>query len=255
MPGKDDLNALVDEIGGGAKPAEPAPTPTEPSTPEPTKEPEPTPTEPTAAPQATEPEPPKKEPEPAKAPEPKKPDENAKFAQMRVEKAKLEKAIKVAAEAEGLSVDEYLAKIETGALEKRAKDMNVPPEILRRLEETEAKLRLSEQERVQSHLANQFTKVQQAFKLSDAELDKFITTLGDQGFNFQNPLADYETLYRGMYHEQLLEKARQEWIAHSQRGEQSSKTITSNGKPSGGGARKVETEADLNDLLAEFASK
>lgn len=255
MP-EDTYKTLLDSVAGGTKDPEPANTPP-PAEPEPTTPVEP---EPTPAPANEPKEPQKDEPEAPETPptEPKKqePNENARWAQMRVEKAKYEKAVKAAAEAEGLSVDEYLAKLETGALEKRASEMKVPPEFLRQMEETQAQLKELQNSQVRQRLAAEFTRVQTTFKLSDVELDTFVRTLGDQGFNFQNPNVDYEMLYRGMNYEKLLEKARQEWIAHSQQGTQAPKGATSNGKSSdNGGTRRVDTPEDLALILQEALKK
>lgn len=244
----DDFKGLATEMGLTEPPkTEPAPTPapateppTTPVTPEPTK-----PVEPAAPTAPTEPTP----------TEPVKPNPsmtNREMAEARVQNKKYKDAITAAAKAANMSEDEYLAKIQEDALAKRATDQNVPPEILRRLEAAEQELAATREKQAQEHLGRQFAGIQSKYKLSDADLTQFVQALADQGHDFQNTRADYELLYRGMYHEKLVEADRQAWLADANRARQQA----SNPNPVRGAGspepHKMETLEDLDAILANM---
>lgn len=172
------------------------------------------------------------------------------FAEMRVKNTQYERALKRAAEVEGLSVDDYLKKIEDGALTKRAEQMQTNPDVLRRLEEAEAKLQEQEQSKAQMHLAMEFQKLQHDLGVSDEELSTFTQELAQRGFNFLDPTANYTALYRGLNFDKLVEKERQSWIVRSQKAtQQGSQPIAKNGKNGASGPDTVETMRDLDALL------
>ncbi len=236
MPEKEEMEQLLDEL---KEPEAPTATITEEGEP---AEPE----EPTTDPV----EPPTEEVPPAPKEAPKEDPKARAFAEMRAKNTQYERALKKAAEVEGISVEEYLKKIDEGATTKRAEQMQTSPEILRRLEEAESKLAEQEQSKVQMHLAMEFQKLQQTLSVSDDELAAFTEKLASKGFNFMDPSADYTALYRGLNYEKLVEKERQEWLARSQKAsQQGSQPLTKTGKNGSTSPATIETMAELDALL------
>lgn len=173
------------------------------------------------------------------------------FAEMRVKNAKYEKALARAAKASGTTVDEFLQQIEEKSLQTQAKQMNTDPEILRRMEALEAENEQYRTGQVQMYLSKEFSKVQKELKISDQELQTFTADLINRGHNFQDTSVDYTLLYRGLNHEQLVEKERQAWIARSNKSDSSSTTVTKKGKGDHQPGA-VNTPEDLDNLLSGF---
>ena len=156
-----------DLLGGAPAPApapvvtEPAPTPTDPAPVDPTPV-DPTPANPAPVdPVVTDPAPADPDPvPPATNPAPtKKADDAAQaraFAAMRVENSKYKAALSKAAEAENLSIDDYLKKLEEQALTTRATSLQTSPEVLRRLDAAESALAAQQDLRIQNHIQAQF---------------------------------------------------------------------------------------------------
>lgn len=246
MPDKE-LDDLLLELGG--EPKDPSAEPQDPVDP---VEPEPQDPEDPAEPnpetgKESDPVPPKATP-PAPKDDPNK--AARAFAEMRTKATQYEKLMDKAAKASGLTRDEFIAKLETDALNKRAEESKIPADALRRIEELEQRLQASESAKVQTHLAKEFANVQTKFGISDAELTTFTETLANRGFNFEDTSVDYSTLYRGMNYEALVEKERQSWIAGSARaGAQGSRPIIKNGKGGPSGSEEITSFGDLDAAL------
>jgi hypothetical protein len=256
MPGKDDDFAGLAKEMGLSEPVKSDPIPTPAPTPAPQVDPEPI-TEPEVEDVVidTTPEPivePVKDPVPALV----DPKINQAMAEQRVQNKKYKDAIKAAATAANLSEDEYLAKIQSDALVKRAEDQKIPPEMLRRMEALEAEVNQSREALAQQHLSQQFGKVQATFGITDSELTEFVNQLATTGHNFQNTNADYELLYRGLNHTKLVEKERQAWLADTKRAQaQGSKPNAATGRQSPEGSTKINSMEDMNAVLEDYFKK
>ena len=253
----DDFTGLFERMGVAANAN---PEPTEP--PVPPTAPDPTTVEGGAAPEGhpdpkgspgepvlpTEPEP----TEPAKS-EPPKEDKQAKaFAEMRAKNTQYERLIKMAAEAEGVSVDEYLKKFETESLTKRATKMNTDPAILQRLEEAEMRLASYEQQNIQAHLQTEFGRIRSTLGVSENELQEFTASLVAQGFDFTNTNIDYVELYRGKNYAKLVEKERQAWITRDQRAQQQGTQPLPRGRGTSDVTTEVNSPEDMVALLRQM---
>lgn len=171
------------------------------------------------------------------------------FAEMRAKNAQYEKALKRAAEVNGMSVEQFLEKLEETALQKKAKDTNTDPEIIRRLEAIEAERAELQTTKVRFHLESQFNKLKADLKLNEQDLVDFTAQLYAEGFNFNDLSVDYVTLYRGKNYNKLIEKERQQWIARADKGNSAGTVMSKNGKTSGKD-KPIETMNDLDDLLS-----
>jgi hypothetical protein len=148
-----------------------------------------------------------------------------------------------------MSVEDFLKRLDDKHIEKKAKDMNSDPEVIRRLEALEATRAELEETRVRMHLESQFDKIKKELGASQEDILQFTSELHQQGFNFFDLNVDYLTLYRGKNFTKLMEQERQKWIARAEKGSNAGTVMTKNGKTSDKGA-KVETMSDLEDLLS-----
>lgn len=176
---------------------------------------------------------------------------NRAFAEMRVKNKQYEKALSRAAEIEGVTIEEYLKSIEDDSLKKKAEQMGTDPELLRRLEQLEAENESFRMAQVELHLQREFGRVQKELKVTDKELQAFTSELVKRGHNFHDAGVDYVLMYRGMFHDQLVEKARQDWIARSDKGNAGGTVITKKGKGDSDQATITTMEA-LEKLLDEI---
>ena len=224
------------------QPIEPAIEPTEPD-PEPEPAPaDPQPTEPPVEPTTLEP--PVVEDKSAKA-----------FAEMRAQKTQYERMLKSLADAEGLPLEEYMVKASEEAARKRAEKMQVPPEVLTRLEQLEAADMELRRMRAENYMQGEFHKLQTDMGVTDAELNSFVTQLVSEGFNFYDTKVDYRALYKGRNFEQLVEKQRQAWIAQSQKADKAPTTVAKNGKPENRSLGEEVTSIDEMNSILEASKK
>lgn len=233
---------------------EPAAPVTEPATPaNATPEVDPVPaTEPVVEPTVTEPvvAPTPAATEPAKGNKSEDSAQARAFAEMRVENAKYKKLVKQMADAEGITPEEYLKKLEDQAVATRATALQTSPEVLRRLDAAEAALREQEDLRVQNHIQSEFGNLQRTFNLTEAELSAFAEQLAQKGHDFRNVSTDYAVLYRGLNHDILIEKERQAWISRNQKAvEHAPKTVTTTGSGAGVQTPKINSVADMEAFL------
>lgn len=176
---------------------------------------------------------------------------NKAFAEMRAKNSKYEKALARAAELKGVSVEDFLTEMENDTIQKKAEKLGTDPELLRRLEQLEAENETYRTAQVQMHLQREFGQVQKDLSVTDKELQEFTSELINRGHNFHDTSTDYVLLYRGMYHDKLVEKERQAWIARKEKSESGATTVGKTGRR-GGDKDVIETPEDLDKLLSEF---
>lgn len=249
----DDLLNLM----GGSKET-PAPTPTEPvppiQDPTPPAEGDPAPT-PDPEPEV-DPEPPVSTPEPTVPAEPAAPAEPPKedkaaraFAEMRVENTKLTRILQAAADAKGMSLQDYTKQLEDEALAKRAADTKTSPEVLQRLEQLEEEKRYRDTEEVRTFLKNQYDSIRTSIKgVSEDDLKAFTAALVQREHDFSNTKVNYLEIYRGMHYETLRERERQEALAARRTGG-TSNPITQNGRGVTPPSNEINSMAALESML------
>lgn len=176
------------------------------------------------------------------------------FAEMRSKNAKYEKALQRAAEVAGKSVDQFLEDLDERVVQKKAKDANVDPEFIKRVEALEADRLELQTSKVRHHIESQFNSLKSTLKLNDQDLMDFTTQLYSENFDFNDLNVDYLTLYRGKNYEKLLEKERQSWIARSDKGQSAASVMSKNGKNSGND-KPITTMSDLEDLLSSMGKE
>lgn len=176
---------------------------------------------------------------------------NRAFAEMRAKNTKYERALARAAKMSNLSVDEFLEQMENKTLEQQAKTLGTNPELLKRLESLEAENESYRNSQIQMHLTREFGKVEQDLGVSKKDLQEFTTELMKRGHNFQDTSVDYTLLYRGMYHDKLIEKERQKWIARQGKAQNSATTVGKSGKRDSS-PETIESMADLDKILDEI---
>lgn len=184
---------------------------------------------------------------------------NRAFAELRAKATKYERAITKYAQMHGVSEEEALERMQSDALNKEAEEKKVDPELLKRLQQSEEELQTLRYERQEQHLKQEFEAVKDTFDLSDQEAVKFAQDLMNKGINiFETKNVDLVTLYRGLNHDNILNKKlkeeKQNWISGQAEADAAPGVSTAKGRGADPASKKIETVADLNAALDSLKS-
>lgn len=199
---------IIDEPNPEPEP-EPQSEPGEPET-EPGLEPEPTDIEPEQEPEtSTEP-----EQEPESEPESQKQtrEENSAFAEMRRQNEALAKQaalVEKAAAKHGMTVDQYLQAVEEAEQEERAKEQNIPVDVLKRLEMLERENSTVRVQAAQERYLSEVNSVKSKYGITDQETESVFRYLGERGLYDQEtrtPTISFEDAYKLANFDSLTER-------------------------------------------------
>ena len=173
------------------------------------------------------------------------------FAQMRIQNSQMKQTLQSLAQLVGLdanNLDGVSKAVQDKLLQNQAKQQNLPPEVLGRLQALERQNNERE-----AYLG--FQKVKDSFNLTDAELSEFADSLIANGLN---PFAQHVDLYNEYIvnnYDKLIEKAKQDGIREeAERAAKAAKQSTVPGNKSGkdkGLPDKINTMQDLDKFLSE----
>ena len=173
------------------------------------------------------------------------------FAQMRIQNSQMKQTLQSLAQLVGLdanNLDGVNKAVQDKLLQNQAKQQNLPPEVLGRLQALERQNNERE-----AYLG--FQKVKDSFNLTDAELSEFADSLIANGLN---PFAQHVDLYNEYIvnnYDKLIEKAKQDGIREeAERAAKAAKQSTVPGNKSGkdkGLPDKINTMQDLDKFLSE----
>ena len=255
----DMMNTLVSALGGTppAEPTEPAQT-TEPA---PAADPEPT--EPAAQNSTTEPqEPPAQEPAvDTPAATPAQPDNNKAtqaFIHMRQENKSMHDMLNNIAGVLGIdSKDEQqiMTTLQARITDAQAKQNNVPPELMRRLNDLEQQNQAHTAAERQRNTAIGFQRVADKFKLDQNGLNQFAQDLVKAGINPLEQEVDLIREYKMMHFDDEVQRAVEAAVAAEQAraakaATQSSTPGTKTGGPtSSGGPEKINSIRELESWM------
>lgn len=194
------LDAMLN--AAGTAPATPPP-----AAPEPPASPTPAETPPTPAPS-----PAPTDPTPTSTPAQPVDKSAQAFAQMRIQNAQYEKALKQAAVVAGLDVGTPLDKIpellQAKMLEKQATTQNVPLELLQQMEGFKAKAEAFEKAQMEQAAFASFNQVRTMHGLTEQDMIEFANQLDQKGINpFQTSGIDLVKEYRNLYFDSILQKS------------------------------------------------
>lgn len=216
-------------------------------------------TEPQASPDGstTEPaDPAQAQTEPAPA-DPVDPDGQLKaraFAELRATNTKYSKVFKQLQGYMGASnEDEVIQKLLDVAINVQAKSQGTDPEVLKRINMIESKNQELENNERMRAVNNAFTNLQNSLNLSNVEVMNFAKDLDRVGFDLFNSSLDLATIYRGMHHEELLQKQveaeRQAQLKKEQEAGKAPGVINAVGKKSGDKKVEINTMGEFESLF------
>lgn len=188
-------------------------------------------------------------------------DKSAKaFAQMRIEKRKLEKMIKGVAEVLGVqdtsNPENLTSAVQQKIIEAQAQKQNIPPDVLARLQQLEEMQTESTQNQIRQQAYVGFQKLKDTFNLSAKDLETFANTLQKNGINpFERPV-DIVREYKLQNFDKLISDAEakgiQKEIERANKAKnQSSTPGKTQGKQQGENVEKITTVSDLETWMAQ----
>lgn len=248
-----EMNEFLEAFGvPGDSVATPPSDPTPPAdpTPPPAEEPPVTPEAPPADPGTTPQDP------PAEPPKPTTDDKSSQmFAQMRIQNKQYQNLLKNIAGVLGVQDTQNPELLATALQEKvlqaQAKQQNIAPELLNRLQQLEAR----DQEYTLNQLRSQaymgFQQVKDTFKLSDQELEGFAAELASSGMNPFESQVDVVREYKLRNFDKLLSAAEARGIQKEiERATNAANHSSNPGTRQGqgeAGTEKINTVNDLNN--------
>lgn len=256
----EDYQALFNELGGEQNPAavtpEVTPTATVTAEPENNTTPEGAPITPEVTPEVT----PEADPNPTGVPaiDPAVDEENQKqaraFAELRTTNAKYTKVFKQLQNSMGVSSeDEVIERLLNAGLNAQARQQNVDPELLKRMQTLEEQNTTMMIEQKQKAVVESFGLLQKDFSLTNDEVLKFAKELDDKGVDLFKAGVDISTLYRGLHHSDIVQKQieaeKQKWIAEGSVAANAPGVTTTTGKRNSQGKTEINTMGELESLF------
>lgn len=150
---------------------------------------------------------------------------NQAFAAMRARLSEQDKLLQKVADSRGISLEMLKEQLNQEAVETAAKQMNVSPEVYKRLsdleeenrrksETLEAMKRADIENKQRAYLVEGMNSIQKEFGLSENDAVASVRSMIDSGFNILESNIPLELLYKGLNYEKLIEskieEARQE---------------------------------------------
>ena len=187
---------------------------------------------------------------------------NKAFAQMRVQNKKQADALARVLASMGVDQnlagdpDKLLEMLDEASTTAKAKEMQVPPELLKKINQLEKMQADANAERAYNNAMAGFSAIQQKHGLSQQELTAFAVQLQESNINPFEGVVDLEREYLLLNLDRVLEKANQravqEALAKQGKAQEHSTTPSkTQGKPmdNGAGADKINTMAQFDRLL------
>lgn len=200
------------------------------------------------------------EPEVTEQKETKESDEksNKAFAEMRIANKKYKDFFDRITKVSGLTEDQFISNMVQNLDAEQAKRQNTSPEVIQKLREQDERISQYEQREREKDFMNGLNILQTKFNLSQDELGAFVRDATTKGIDLMNSKLDYETLYKGLYFDKLVEKEvekkRQEMITAQTKAEKASVPGSSTGKTDKEPIA-INTMDEFNSLLANSAKK
>lgn len=157
------------------------------------------------------------------------------------------------AKANGMTVDEYLKKLDEEDLNERAKKSSISPELQRQLDEQNRRLSMYEEERTRARFNRNVDQLMKEHNLSEEETTEFLRGLSKRGIDPINTDLTHSELYFAVNGPNIInglkEQIRQEVI--QEMNQKGSRAPLQNP----GGTAGDETKGNLDDLLSDMFGK
>ena len=178
---------------------------------------------------------------------------NQAFAALRADNAKYKKFFNDIKDKLGLDEDAFMTDVRDKALASKAKDMNVSPEVLKKMQEQEDRLNELTQADRQKTLMVSLQNLQQTYNLSNKDLQEFVQDTINKGVDLYDSVMDLSTLYKALNHDKLVAKAvedaKQEFIKNQAKANDASDPTDSKGRGEGTGSKEIKNVKELDALI------
>ena len=183
---------------------------------------------------------------------------NKAFAEMRISNKKYKDFFDRITKVSGLTEEQFINNMIQSLDAEQAKRQNTSPEVIQKLREQDERISQYEQREREKDFMNGLNVLQTKFNLNQKELGEFVRDVASKGIDLMNSKLDYETLYKGIYFDKLVEKEvekkRQEMITAQTKAEKASVPGSSTGKTDKEPIA-INTMEEFNSLLANSAKK
>lgn len=183
---------------------------------------------------------------------------NKAFAEMRISNKKYKDFFDRITKVSGLTEEQFINSMIQNLDAEQAKKQNTSPEVIQKLREQDERISQYEQREREKDFMNGLNILQTKFNLSQKELGDFVKDVAAKGIDLMDSKLDYETLYKGIYFDKLVEKEvekkRQEMITAQTKAEKASVPGNTTGKTDKEPIA-INTMEEFNSLLANSAKK
>lgn len=183
---------------------------------------------------------------------------NKAFAEMRISNKKYKDFFDRITKVSGLTEEQFINNMLQNLDAEQAKRQNTSPEVIQKLREQDERISQYEQREREKDFMNGLNVLQTKFNLSQKDLGDFVRDVASKGVDLMNSKLDYETLYKGIYFDKLVEKEvekkRQEMITAQTKAERASVPGNTTGKTDKEPIA-INTMEEFNSLLANSAKK
>jgi hypothetical protein len=183
---------------------------------------------------------------------------NKAFAEMRISNKKYKDFFDRITKVSGLTEEQFINNMLQSLDAEQAKKQNTSPEVIQKLREQDERISQYEQREREKDFMNGLAVLQNKLSLSQKDLEDFVRDTTTKGFDLMNSKLDFETLYKGIYFDKLVEKEvekkRQEMITAQTKAERASVPGNTTGKTDKEPIA-INTMEEFNSLLANSAKK
>lgn len=183
---------------------------------------------------------------------------NKAFAEMRISNKKYKDFFDRITKVSGLTEEQFINSMLQNLDAEQAKKQNTSPEVIKMLREQDERISQYEQREREKDFMNGLNILQTKFNLSQKDLGDFVKDVASKGIDLMDSKLDYETLYKGIYFDKLVEKEvekkRQEMITAQTKAEKASVPGNTTGKTDKEPIA-INTMEEFNSLLANSAKK
>lgn len=182
------------------------------------------------------------------------------FAEMRSTIGKYQKFFKQLQPIMGVnSEDEVIERLLNAGLNAQARDQNVDPALLKRMQNLEEQNANMLAEQKQKAVVESFGLLQKDFNLTNKEVMDFAKELDARNVDVFRVGVDLSTLYRGMHYEDIskkqIEAEKQKWIAEGAAANSAPGVNPTTGKKNNQGKTEINTMGELESLFNSLNKK
>ena len=182
------------------------------------------------------------------------------FAEMRSTINKYAKVFKQLQPMMGVkSEDEVIERLLDAGLNVQARNQNVDPAILKRMQALEEQNLAMMSEQKNKALVESFGLLQKDFNLTNKEVLDFARELDNKQIDVYKLGVDLSTLYRGIHHDAIVKKQieaeKQKWITSNNAANSAPGVNTSTGKKNNQGKTEIKTMGELESLFNQINKK